>query len=270
MGWVSSLYNNLMFIVNNLLNCLVFGEQASHSGANFRGTNMRWVSFLSLALNVVAIGLNILLVQTMKQAGEISSKIVERQHILLVCLASATSLITAGVYYLSYRCFELKNWLIRFNKFGFHQTRAVENGRTRKYKGRLFLGHRQIFTLLVNCAIPPFICLTAVYVFGEYYDAYCAGTKYSKQTNFKAEKISTMVLLAVDVGCYLCLMIFKEITRVRSKAGCSVNPCCFKLYYVEIERDMFMNLVLKVTGALAVMALVLRVQNLEVFSSYIL
>lgn len=25
MGWISSLYNNLMFIVNNLLNCLVFG-----------------------------------------------------------------------------------------------------------------------------------------------------------------------------------------------------------------------------------------------------
>lgn len=187
-----------------------------------------------------------------------------------MCLASATSLITAAVYYLGYRCFKQNNSLIRLNKFGFHQTRAVGDTRRQTYKGRLFLGHRQILTVLVNCAIPPFICLTAVFVFGEYYDAYCAGTKYSKQTNFKAEKVSTIVLLAVDVGCYLCFMIFKEITRVRSKVGCSVNPCCFNLYYVEIERDMFMNLVLKVTGALAVMALVLRVQNLEVFSSYIL
>jgi len=59
MGWVSSLYNTVMFIVNNLINCLVFGEQLTHSGNNYRGNNVWWVSFVTMGLNFAAIGLNI-------------------------------------------------------------------------------------------------------------------------------------------------------------------------------------------------------------------
>jgi hypothetical protein len=52
--------------------------------------------------------------------------------------------------------------------------------------------------------------------------------EYKKQTNFIAEKMTTYILLAVDVFCYLCFVGFKELTRVRSKIGCSINPLCFK------------------------------------------
>lgn len=68
-GWISSLYNNIMYIVNNLLNCLVFGEQLSHSGNKYRGTNMWWVSYLILLLNIIAIGVNIGLVVSMRMRG---------------------------------------------------------------------------------------------------------------------------------------------------------------------------------------------------------
>lgn len=68
-GWISSLYNNVMYIVNNLFNCLVFGEQLSHSGNKYRGANMWWVSYLILLLNIIAIGANVGLVRGMQLRG---------------------------------------------------------------------------------------------------------------------------------------------------------------------------------------------------------
>lgn len=58
LGWLSSIYNQLMFLVQNLLNCLVFGEDNTHSGGNYRGRVASRVAFITLALNVLAIGLN--------------------------------------------------------------------------------------------------------------------------------------------------------------------------------------------------------------------
>lgn len=40
---------------------------------------------------------------------------------LLICLASLTSLLTTAVYYFSYRYSDHKKSLIRFNKFGYSQ-----------------------------------------------------------------------------------------------------------------------------------------------------
>lgn len=65
-GWISSLYNTMMFFINNIINCLVFGEQLSHSGNNYRGVNNWWVSFIILALNITSIGFNVLLLSVMK------------------------------------------------------------------------------------------------------------------------------------------------------------------------------------------------------------
>lgn len=60
-GWVSSLYNTIIFFVNNILNGLVFGEQLSHSGNNYRNHTW-WVSLIILSFNIAAIGFNILLI----------------------------------------------------------------------------------------------------------------------------------------------------------------------------------------------------------------
>lgn len=65
LGLISSLYNNIMFIINNLLNCLIFGEQITHSGNNYRGQHVWWVPFVILLLNVISIGANIALVLSM-------------------------------------------------------------------------------------------------------------------------------------------------------------------------------------------------------------
>lgn len=93
-----------MFVVHNLMNFLVFGEQVSHSGYKFRGGNMWWVAYLMLGLNVGAIGVNVGLVLGMEAKGEPQLKIVESQHVMLVCLATITSMITTLVFYCSYRC----------------------------------------------------------------------------------------------------------------------------------------------------------------------
>lgn len=82
--------------------------------------------------------------------------------------------------------------------------------------------------IFISILLPITLCLLSVFVFGEYYDAYSGGMEYKKQTNFIAEKITTYTLLAVDVFCYLGFVGFKELTRVRSKIGCSINPLCFK------------------------------------------
>jgi hypothetical protein len=58
-----------MFEVNNLLNCLVFGEQFTHSGQNYRSNHIWWANFLTLGLNILAIGLNILLVKSQQAQG---------------------------------------------------------------------------------------------------------------------------------------------------------------------------------------------------------
>lgn len=121
LGWLSSLYNNLMFTVNNLFNCLVFGEEVIISGNNYRGNQMWWVSLLVFALNVLAIGTNVALVRKQIADEEPGTKIIQSQHILLVCLATATSIITTLVVYLSYRIPSKNHHLIRFNKFDLTQ-----------------------------------------------------------------------------------------------------------------------------------------------------
>jgi hypothetical protein len=50
-----------MFIVNNLVNCLIFGEQLNHSGLNYRGYHIWWIGLFTLILNVGAICANIIL-----------------------------------------------------------------------------------------------------------------------------------------------------------------------------------------------------------------
>jgi hypothetical protein len=92
-----------MFAVNNLLNCLVFGEQLTHSGHNYRGNNVWWIGFMSFVLNCLAIGFNILLVTNMQGEGRPMGEIVQSQHFFLVCTASGTSLIVSIFFYFSYR-----------------------------------------------------------------------------------------------------------------------------------------------------------------------
>jgi hypothetical protein len=65
-GWVSSFYNNVMFLSNNLVNCLVFGEQLNHSGQNYRGNNIWWIGFLTLVLNSLVICVNFILLVRFK------------------------------------------------------------------------------------------------------------------------------------------------------------------------------------------------------------
>lgn len=72
----------------------------------------------------------------------------------------------------------------------------------------------------------------------------------------------TWIILAIDVAAYLLFVIFKEISRARSKLGFTICPGIFKLYTSEVERDFFFKLILRVTGALAIMVLTLRIQNL--------
>lgn len=69
MGLISSFYNNLLFVVNNLFNCLIFGEQITHSGNNYRGHHVWWVPFLTFSLNFISIGANLALVLGMQSKG---------------------------------------------------------------------------------------------------------------------------------------------------------------------------------------------------------
>ena len=43
-----------MFIINNLFNCLVFGEQLTHSGHNYRGNYSWWTSLFIFLSFVIA------------------------------------------------------------------------------------------------------------------------------------------------------------------------------------------------------------------------
>lgn len=124
--------------------------------------------------------------------------------------------------------------------------------------------------LLTNLLVPTAVSVISVFGFAPYYGGYNAGQTYEHQTNFQLEKAITYIVLAINSGAYLFFVLFKEITRVRSKIGCAINMCCFDKYYAEIERDMYIKIILKFTGALAVMVLVLRIQNLLNFPYYIM
>lgn len=69
LGWLSSLYNTAMFLMQNLLNCLVFGEDNTHSGGNYRGRIASRAGLVSLGLNILAIGLNVAFVRSFQEAG---------------------------------------------------------------------------------------------------------------------------------------------------------------------------------------------------------
>ena len=58
MGFFTLQYNNFFC---NILNGLVFGEQLSHSGNNYRNHTW-WVPLIILSFNLAAIGFNILLI----------------------------------------------------------------------------------------------------------------------------------------------------------------------------------------------------------------
>ena len=101
--------------------------------------------------------------------------------------------------------------MIRLNKFDLTQTESYQNGNTKNkvYKGRFFIGHKQVLMFLANILVPISISILAVFVFAKYYDAYGNGTVTEKQTNFYAEKLTTWVILAADIGCYLLFVIIK-------------------------------------------------------------
>lgn len=92
-----------MFLSNNVLNCLIFGEQLTHSGHNYRGNSACWISFLSLGLNILAIGLNVAFVASLTNQGRSLGEIVQSQHYFLVAFVCMTSFITSAAVYLSYR-----------------------------------------------------------------------------------------------------------------------------------------------------------------------
>ena len=82
--------------------------------------------------------------------------------------------------------------------------------------------------LIISVIIPLTVCLLATYAFAKYYSAYGDGQKYTTYATFLPEKLTTSILLAVNTVAYLLFIMMKECTRVRSKLGCSINPCCFK------------------------------------------
>lgn len=82
--------------------------------------------------------------------------------------------------------------------------------------------------------VPLTVCLLATYAFAKYYSAYGEGKNYKSYATYLPEKLTTAILLAVNTLAYLLFVAVKECTRARSKLGCSINPCCFKEYFVEV------------------------------------
>ena len=84
------------------------------------------------------------------------------------------------------------------------------------------------------------------------------------------EQVIVTAILGLDVGLYLLLMLFRELTRVVSKFGFSFNPCCFQKYLPEIIRDQITKILLRITASVSVLALIHRMDDSESFRRYIL
>lgn len=81
--------------------------------------------------------------------------------------------------------------------------------------------------------VPIVVCLLAILAFYQFYHAYGMGQKYDPFTFFP-EKTVTWIILAIDVAAYLLFVIFKEISRARSKLGFTICPGIFRLYTSEV------------------------------------
>jgi hypothetical protein len=75
-----------------------------------------------------------------------------------------------------------------------------------------------------------------------------------------------LILLAINTGAYLCLTAFSQLISARSNFGCATGFCSSDRPSIRL----FSQLILKATGALAVLGLAMRMGTMGELSAYIM
>lgn len=126
----------------------------THSGNNYRG-KIWWSNYLILALNILAIGVNI---SIFAPSFSPTSHQVQSQHVLLICMSTFTSTIVAiSVYF----------YLVFISS------------------PRPAFTCKQYLTILANLSTPLIVCLLTVFGVSRIYGGYANGASYEFANDFR-------------------------------------------------------------------------------------